>query len=218
MNRPLKFTKMHGLGNDFILIDNWDGRVENPAALARALCRRRLSAGADGLILTEPSSRADAKMHFFNADGSEAEMCGNGIRCFARFLHDQGLVRAEHMHIETLAGIMRPELVLHQGEVAGVKVDMGQAEFAPENVPTRGTGWGDALEAEGERLLVYSLRMGVPHAVILVENAESSAHTSAALGRRWPAARAPARRLLCSAGWGWPGSACASATRRAICS
>lgn len=174
MNQPLIFTKMHGLGNDFILIDNWDGRVENPAALARALCRRRLSAGADGLILAEPSNGADAKMYFFNADGSEAEMCGNGIRCFARFLHDQGLVRAEHMRIETLAGIMQPELVLRQGEVVGVNVDMGLPEFAPESVPTRGTGWGDALEAEGERLLVYSLRMGVPHAVILVENAEDS--------------------------------------------
>lgn len=172
MEQPLEFTKMHGLGNDFILIDNWSGQAAHPAALAKALCQRRLSAGADGLILAEPSEKADAKMHFFNADGSEAEMCGNGIRCFARFLHDQGLVRGEHMRIETLAGIMQPELVLRQGEVVGVKVDMGLPEFAPEKVPTRGTGWGDALEAEGEQLLVYSLRMGVPHAVILVQEAE----------------------------------------------
>ena len=132
MEQPLEFTKMHGLGNDFILIDNWSGQAAHPAALAKALCQRRLSAGADGLILAEPSEKADARMHFFNADGSEAEMCGNGIRCFARFLHDQGLVRGEHMRIETLAGIMQPELVLRQDEVVGVKVDMGLPEFAPE--------------------------------------------------------------------------------------
>lgn len=160
-----------GSGNRFLLFDTLRSDLSglNIAAFAAEELHRF---GVDGLLLLTRDGRGRFGMRMFNTDGSEAEMCGNGIRCFARFLHDQGLVRAEHMRIETLAGIMRPELVLHQGEVAGVKVDMGQAEFAPENVPTRGTGWGDALETEGERLLVYSLRMGVPHAVILVENAE----------------------------------------------
>ena len=141
----LKFTKMQGLGNDFILVENWDKKIEQPAALARRICARRLSAGADGLMLIEPSAGADARMHFLNADGSEAEMCGNGIRCFARYLYDSGMVRKEKMRIQTGAGIVQPEIILCGGAVAGVRVEMGSPEFCPEKIPVRGAAWGEEL-------------------------------------------------------------------------
>ncbi len=145
----ISFTKMQGLGNDFIIVDNRDLAIEDGAVLARALCPRRLAAGADGLMLVEPSDRADAKMHFFNADGSEAEMCGNGIRCFARYLYDEGMVQKAAMSIETRAGIMQPSLRLVGGEVAAVQVDMGLPELAPERVPVCGTGLHDEICVEG---------------------------------------------------------------------
>ncbi len=167
----LKFIKMQGLGNDFILVDNWSLGIENPAALARRLCPRRLSAGADGLILAEPAPDADAKMHFFNADGSEAEMCGNGIRCFARYLYDQGIAKKSRLRIRTLAGIMQPEILIKDGRVQAVRVDMGLPQLEPEKIPVNGTGLRDELVVEGQRFQVHSLRMGVPHAVMLVEDA-----------------------------------------------
>lgn len=168
----IPFIKMQGLGNDFIIVDNRDLRIADAAALARSLCPRRLAAGADGLMLVEPSKKADAKMHFFNADGTEAEMCGNGIRCFARYLYDEGIVRKEQMRIETLAGVMQPVLRLAGGKVAAVRVDMGLPETEPGKVPVRGTGLHDEICVEGERYALHSLRMGVPHTVILVEHAE----------------------------------------------
>ena len=167
----LKFTKMQGLGNDFILVENWDKKIEQPAALARRICARRLSAGADGLMLIEPSAGADARMHFLNADGSEAEMCGNGLRCFARYLYDSGMVRKEKMRIQTGAGIVQPEIILRGGAVAGVRVEMGSPEFCPEKIPVRGAAWGEELALSGKKLRFYAVRMGVPHAVLLVEDA-----------------------------------------------
>ena len=150
----LKFTKMQGLGNDFILVENWDKKIEQPAALARRICARRLSAGADGLMLIEPSAGADARMHFLNADGSEAEMCGNGIRCFARYLYDSGMVRKEKMRIQTGAGIVQPEIILRGGAVAGVRVEMGSPEFCPEKIPVRGAAWGEELALSGKKMCI----------------------------------------------------------------
>lgn len=167
----VSFTKMQGLGNDFIIVDNRDLAIEDGAALARALCPRRLAAGADGLMLAEPSDRADAKMRFFNADGSEAEMCGNGIRCFARYLYDEGMVIKAAMSVETRAGIIQPALRLVGGRVAAVRVNMGLPELAPERVPVRGTGLRDEICIGGQTYALHSLRMGVPHAVVLVKNA-----------------------------------------------
>src|SRR5204862_1329838 len=123
----MKFTKMHGLGNDFVMVD---GFVDRPAesdcaALARAVCDRHFGIGADGLILVLPSRSADFRMQIFNADGSEAEMCGNGIRCFAKFVYELGLTRQRHLEIETARDINPVELFLEAGEVAAVRVDMG---------------------------------------------------------------------------------------------
>ena len=128
----MHITKMHGLGNDFIVIV---GRVDDASALARALCPRRLAVGADGLLLVEPSKRADVRMRIINADGSEAEMCGNGVRCFARYVYDRGIVKKEEMEIETLSGVVRPRLIVENGGVAAVRVDMGVPSFAAEDVP-----------------------------------------------------------------------------------
>ncbi len=164
----MHITKMHGLGNDFIVIEEKTGDAKE---LAKKLCRRRLDVGADGLLLVEPSSVADIKMRIINADGSEAEMCGNGIRCFARYVHDRGIVRKKEMEVETLAGIIRPELVMENGEVSAVRVDMGIPTFDPERIPVRTkTPENFLIEADGQRFAAASVLMGVPHTVILVEN------------------------------------------------
>ena len=121
----MQFTKVHGLGNDFIILD---GRTQTRdyATLAKKLCHRQTGIGADGLLIIENSGRAEIRMRIVNEDGSEAEMCGNGIRCFAKFVFREGIVPKTEFGVETLAGIMRPKLVLENGEVTGVTVDMGE--------------------------------------------------------------------------------------------
>ncbi len=166
--KHMEITKMHGLGNDFIVIKE---KVSDPAGLARMLCARRLSVGADGLLLVERSDCADIRMRIINADGSEAEMCGNGIRCFARYVYDAGIVKKPEMEIETLAGIIRPALVMETGRVKAVRVDMGAPSFVPEDIPVR-TDDPLGFEVAGQR--AACVLMGVPHAMVLVENVEET--------------------------------------------
>ena len=170
----MKIVKMHGLGNDFILIDNRSGELQDKNALAARLCRRRLSVGADGLITVEPSQCADIRMRIYNSDGSEAEMCGNGIRCFARLVYDMGIVRGEEFSVETLAGIMRPKVITDAaGSVSGVRVDMGMPDFTPENVPMKAENALEArISAAGSELSVHCCLMGVPHAIVIVDGSE----------------------------------------------
>lgn len=164
----MHITKMHGLGNDFIISTPFEGSYE---AAARALCKRRTSVGADGLIIIEPSEVADMKMRIFNSDGSEAEMCGNGIRCFARFVYDRGMVKKPEMSVETLAGIMYPSVIVKDGAVVGVKVNMGKGMYTGCDVPVHVE---DALnfrvEGEGYGFDAAAMRMGVPHTVIFVDD------------------------------------------------
>ena len=160
----MHITKMHGLGNDFIVIE---GRVDDASALARALCPRRLAVGADGLLLVEPSKRADVRMRIINADGSEAEMCGNGVRCFARYVYDRGIVKQEEMEIETLSGVVRPRLIVENGGVAAVRVDMGVPSFAAEDVPVLAE---NALGFEVCGVRAASVLCGVPHTMVLVDS------------------------------------------------
>lgn len=164
----MQITKMHGLGNDFIVIGE---RVEDPAALARKLCRRRLDVGADGLLLVEPGDAADIRMRIINADGSEAEMCGNGIRCFARYVYDEGIVKKTRMEIETLAGVIRPELILENGGVKAVRVDMGVPSFAPAEIPVLTE---DPLAFEVASLQAACVLAGVPHTVVVVDSIEDT--------------------------------------------
>ena len=160
----MKLVKMQGLGNDFILFED-NGKTDYQE-LAKTLCTRRLSVGADGIMVVCPSEKADVRMRIINADGSEAEMCGNGIRCFARYVYDKGIVPHKKMSVETLAGIMYPEVI--EGEETLVKVDMGYPVFEREKIPMTGTG--SALETDirvdGETIPVSSLLMGVPHTMV----------------------------------------------------
>ena len=166
----MEFEKVHGLGNDFILFED-DGAGRDWNALAKRLCERRLSVGADGILVVLPSDEADIRMRIINADGSEAEMCGNGIRCFAKYVYERGIVRKEDMAVETLAGVMRPRLIVEDGIVTGVCVDMGEPSFDRASIPMQGKGEASDVEIEinGKKLTVTSLLMGVPHTIVPVE-------------------------------------------------
>lgn len=177
----MEFTKMHGLGNDFLIFED-DGINRDWNALAARLCQRRLSVGGDGILIVMFSDKADTRMRIINADGSEAEMCGNGIRCFAKYVYERGIVKKTDMSVETLAGIMRPRLILESGKVVDVCVDMGSPSFERKSIPMLGEGsaFDVPLEAAGQTVIVSALLMGVPHTIVLTDDIE--ALDTAALG------------------------------------
>ncbi len=169
----MEFTKMHGLGNDFLIfVDDDTDRDWN--AVAKRVCPRALSVGADGILVVLPSDVADLKMRIINADGSEAEMCGNGIRCFAKFVYEKGIAAKTNLSVETLAGVMHPRLYVQDGVVTGVRVDMGKPSFEREAIPMSGQGdvFDIDIEAAGRNLKISSVLMGVPHTVVLVDDAD----------------------------------------------
>ena len=161
----MRFTKMHGIGNDFIVMDAINNNIENPGALAKKLCERRFSIGADGLILICESDRADAKMRIFNSDGSEAEMCGNGIRCAAKYIFDKRIVTKDEFTIDTLDGVKTVYLVIKDGKAVSVTVNMGTPCFDPEKVPVSAPTNRVEVEVEGVKMRFFCVNMGVPHAV-----------------------------------------------------
>lgn len=171
----LKFTKMHAAGNDYIYVNCFVEQLpEPPAELAVKISNRRFGVGGDGLILIEPSQVADARMRMFNADGSEAEMCGNGIRCVAKYVYDHGLARTEQMAIETGSGVLRLVLELEDGKVSRVKVDMGEPKLQPKDVPTTLSSQpvvNFETQFTGATLSVTAVSMGNPHCVIFVPQA-----------------------------------------------
>lgn len=173
----MKFWKMHGLGNDYIVIDNRDRKIDEAeiGELAQKLCTRGFSVGADGLLLVDKSVIADVKMRIFNADGGEAEMCGNGIRCFAKYCYENKIVDATEMKIETLAGVKNVWLTLSNGEVTAVKVDMGVPSLARSSIPMLGQGnfVDETLEVDGQKFKATCLSMGNPHCVIFVEDVKN---------------------------------------------
>jgi diaminopimelate epimerase len=159
----MNFTKMHGLGNDFIVIDS---RIDNLDGidldqLAVKLCDRHFGIGADGLLIAYPSRSADIKMRVFNSDGSEPEMCGNGIRCFAKYIYDKLEKKKEIISVETMAGIMLPSIIEYKGEIAIVEVDMG----APKSIKN------DELKIDNKKYDVTLVSMGNPHCVIFTDDA-----------------------------------------------
>lgn len=167
----LQFTKMHGCGNDYIYINTFQQTVPDFSTLAKKLSDRRFGIGGDGVIYICPSDRADACMRMFNEDGSEGKMCGNGIRCVAKYLYDQHLAHRNMLRIETLAGIKEVNLQIQGGEVVGATVDMGQAILTPSQVPVLLEG--DAVIRRkvwfGENeYAITCVSMGNPHCVILV--------------------------------------------------
>ena len=173
----MQFWKMHGLGNDFIVVDNRDEKISesNAADLARRLCERRFSVGADGLLLLSNSTSADVKMRIFNADGSEAEMCGNGIRCLAKYCYENNIVRKYALAVETLAGIKQTWLTTENLDVKTVKVDMGTAAFERSAIPMHGEGtciYQD-LQVDGEQYKMTCLSVGNPHCVVFVPEVDA---------------------------------------------
>ncbi|HWQ89659.1 MAG TPA: diaminopimelate epimerase [Desulfitobacteriaceae bacterium] len=167
----MEFWKMHGLGNDFIFLDHFSAAESDfdYPQLARELCQRKFGIGADGLILVLPSTAAAARMRVFNSDGSEPEMCGNGIRCFARFVFDKGYVSTNPLTVETLAGIFTLRLIFERDQVSAVRVDMGEPILKPEAIPvnvSREPVLGASLEAGGLNLKFSAVSMGNPHCLI----------------------------------------------------
>jgi diaminopimelate epimerase len=168
----MKFWKMHGLGNDYVVIDNRDGKIAEAelSQLAQRLCERRFSVGADGLLLVSGSAVADVKMRIFNADGTEAEMCGNGIRCFAKYCYETGIARKTELTVETLAGVKQAWLTVENGVVTKVKVDMGAPVLERSRIPMLGEGTciNEDLQVNGENYKMTCLSVGNPHCVIFV--------------------------------------------------
>lgn len=167
----MQFTKVHGLGNDFIILDGRSESRDYPA-LARKLCHRQTGIGADGLLIIENSNIADIRMRIVNEDGSEAEMCGNGIRCFAKYVYQQKIVDKTEFAVETLAGIMRPKLVMQGGDVTGVTVDMGEPVLECAEIPVVGEGRcvGREMTVQGHTLRYTTVLVGVPHTLIYVDD------------------------------------------------
>ena len=169
----IKFTKMHGLGNDYVYIDAIDQKIENESSLAKFVSNRHFGIGSDGLILICKSEIADFKMRMFNSDGSEAEMCGNGIRCVGKFVYDKGLTNKTTVKIETLAGIKTLILNTKDGKVETARVDMGEPILEAEKIPVISTEKpvkNLELEAENKKFKFTCVSMGNPHAITIVEN------------------------------------------------
>lgn len=174
----LSFTKMHGCGNDYIYFNAFTQSIDNPEALSIRLSQRRKSIGGDGIILVCPSDRADAKMRIFNQDGSEAKMCGNGVRCVAKFVVDQGLVPGdrETVAIDTLSGVKQIRLLRENGQVVGATVDMAQAILTPKEIPVLLEGdrvIGQPVEIGGKTWDITCVSMGNPHCVVFVKDVDS---------------------------------------------
>ena len=176
--KKLRFTKMHGISNDYVYISTFDQPEEDWEQLAIRLSDRRTGIGGDGIILVCPSEVADAKMRIFNADGSEGRMCGNGIRCVGKFVYDKGLVPADKttVTIDTLSGIKTLELTVRDGKVQSARVDMEAAILNPVDIPVQydGDTMIDApLEVNGKTWNVTAVSMGNPHCVTFVDDVDS---------------------------------------------
>lgn len=168
----LQFTKMHGLGNDYVYMDAINQKIENRSELAKFVSDRHFGIGSDGLILICPSEKADFRMQMFNQDGSEAEMCGNGIRCVGKFVYDKGLTKKETITVETLAGIKTLVMTAKNGKIETARVDMGEPILEPEKIPVisnENPVKSLKLEAEDNDFTFTCVSMGNPHAVTFIK-------------------------------------------------
>lgn len=173
----MDFVKMHGLGNDFVFIEDKTGQDKDYTALARAMCNRHTGIGADGLIVIVDSCVADVRMRIINSDGSEAEMCGNGIRCFAKYVYDSGIIEKKRFTVETPAGIMEPEITVGADNKAKlITINMGRPSFNRSEIPMEGADGrvlNEDLCVDGENWKITSLLMGVPHTVTYVDDVDT---------------------------------------------
>ena len=175
----LRFTKMEGLGNDYVYVDGFRERVADPAAVARRVSDRRFGIGSDGLILIQPpapGTGADMRMEMYNADGSRSEMCGNGLRCVAKYVHDHGIARKSHLRAETDAGVKEIDLVVEGGVAVAARIDMGPPRLERGEIPMLGAPGrvvGERLRAADRDLVVTCVSMGNPHCVTFVDDPET---------------------------------------------
>lgn len=175
----MKFTKMHGIGNDYVYVNCFEETVEHPGETAKYVSDRHFGIGSDGLILIKPSSQADFEMEMYNADGSRGEMCGNGIRCVAKYVYDHGLTDQTQLRIETLSGIKQVSLIVEQGQAVMVRVNMGKPELDRDRIPV--TYDLDAkqsnepiincpITAGGAEYHMTCISMGNPHCVVYMDH------------------------------------------------
>lgn len=176
----MHFTKMHGTGNDYIYVDGTKEKIENPAEVSRKISDRHFGIGSDGLIIIQPSKKADYEMEMYNADGSRGEMCGNGIRCVAKYVYDHGMVSSKHIAIDTLAGVKYVDVTTGEdGKVATVRVDMGEPILTPADIPADLTKQREFSKdrivneemqlPDGTKFHGTAVSMGNPHDVIFLE-------------------------------------------------
>ena len=169
----MKFTKMHGCGNDYVYVNLFEEKVENPAEVSIKVSDRHFGIGSDGLITIGPSDKADFRMHIYNADGSEAEMCGNGIRCVAKYVYDHHLTDKTEITVETGAGVLTLILFPEDGKVQQVRVDMGEPILEPSQIPVVAKGdkvIDEPIEVGGKTWNMTCVSMGNPHAVVFVDD------------------------------------------------
>ena len=168
----MKFTKMQGIGNDYVYVNCFQETIENPSELAKKISDRHYGVGSDGLIMINPSDKADFEMEMYNADGSRGEMCGNGIRCVAKYVYDYGLTDKTSISVETLAGIKYLDLTVEDGKVVLVKVDMGKPMLRPEEVPVvseKEEVIDEPITVDGQEYRMTCVSMGNPHAVVFID-------------------------------------------------
>ncbi|MGV8144903.1 MAG: diaminopimelate epimerase [Methanothermobacter sp.] len=181
MNINLNFTKMHGLGNDYVVIDEFSGEIipENKKpTVTEELCKRRFSVGADGVIFVSPATveEADIRFRIFNSDGSEAEMCGNGIRCFAKFVFEKNILSTDKMLVETMKDVKELLLTVEEGIVTSIRVDMGNATFKVDEIPMETSEiefLNSDIMVEGDPLKITAVSVGNPHAISFTDDLNS---------------------------------------------
>ena len=172
----MRFTKMHGCGNDYVYVNLFEEQLENPAKVSIKVSDRHFGIGSDGLITIGPSDKADFRMRIYNADGSEAEMCGNGIRCVAKYVYDHKLTDKTEISVETGAGIKYLTLFVDNNKVCNVRVDMGEPILTPAEIPVIADGdkvIDEPIEVGGKTWSMTCVSMGNPHAVVFVDDTAS---------------------------------------------
>lgn len=169
----MRFTKMQGLGNDYVYVNCFQETIENPSEAAIKVSDRHFGIGSDGLILIKPSEVADFRMDMYNADGSQAEMCGNGIRCVAKYVYDYGLTDQTEISVETLAGIKYLKLQIMDGKVVRITVNMGQPELVPDKIPVQADGdrvVDEPIVVNGVTYKMTCVSMGNPHCIVFIDD------------------------------------------------
>lgn len=169
----MKFTKMHGIGNDYVYVDCTKQEIKSPGEVSRFVSDRHFGIGSDGLILIKSSDKADFRMDMYNADGSQGEMCGNGIRCVAKYAYDKRLTDKKEIAVETLAGVKYLKLTVEDGKVSKVRVNMGEPILEPERIPVKAASkpvLQEPIEVCGKEWMMTCVSMGNPHAVIFIDS------------------------------------------------